>query len=98
MVERSPPAVKKEDKNKLNSKWDETALQNFHRSVIENSHKIYTTLPRVSAKSWAIFDGIKHQYIYGKCENQVREVASLTKMMTFYAVIQVASKYNIDLQ
>ena len=43
--------------------------------------------PTISAKSWAIFDVNKMSIIYGRREFQKREVASLTKIMTCWVVL-----------
>jgi D-alanyl-D-alanine carboxypeptidase len=46
-------------------------------------------LPVVTAYSWAVYDAKSTngnlQHIHGKKETDRREVASMTKMMTFYA-------------
>lgn len=52
-------------------------------------HKLLVDLapPFVTAKSWAISDGRTGEILFGKCENDRREIASLTKIMTAFVVI-----------
>ena len=52
-------------------------------------HKLLIDLapPFVTAKSWAICDGRTGEILFGKCENDRREIASLTKIMTCFVVI-----------
>ena len=60
------------------------------RKVQANPRLIYQATPKVSAHYWAIFDGQKQSFIHGKREFMKREVASLTKIMTAYTVIELA--------
>ncbi len=53
-------------------------------------------LPYVTAQSWSIYDSKTSKYISGKKENYKREVASITKMMTFYTTLKLLDRYNID--
>jgi D-alanyl-D-alanine carboxypeptidase len=46
-------------------------------------------VPQVSSKAWAIFDVNKMTIVYGRREYQKREVASLTKIMTAWVVINL---------
>ena len=39
-------------------------------------------LPQVSCKAYCIIDGNKGKGLFSKGENEVREIASLTKIMT----------------
>ena len=47
-------------------------------------HKLifYLAPAFVTAKSWAIYDGKTGVILFGKCKNDLREIASLTKIMT----------------
>ena len=47
------------------------------------------SLPNVTAQSYAIFDMKSGNMIKGRKENLKREIASLTKIMTFYTVIDI---------
>ena len=52
-------------------------------------HKLLVDLapPFVTAKSWSICDGRTGEILFGKCENDRKEIASLTKIMTAFVVI-----------
>lgn len=50
--------------------------------------------PHCSAHSWVIYDQKKDSLMFGKFEKDRREVASITKIMTFYVVLQLMEKYN----
>lgn len=60
------------------------------RRVQANPRLIYHATPKISAHYWAIFDVNKMSFIHGKREYMKREVASLTKIMTAYTVIDLA--------
>lgn len=49
-------------------------------------------VPSVTATCWAIYEANSGMIINGKCENIQREVASLTKIMTCYIVLQIIRK------
>ncbi|EAS03230.2 D-alanyl-D-alanine carboxypeptidase family protein (macronuclear) [Tetrahymena thermophila SB210] len=73
---------------------DITLLENAH-PLIETSSclpilkkQITAFPPQVTAKAWALFDGSSGKFIDGKCVHNQREVASLTKIMTCYTVIE----------
>lgn len=52
--------------------------------------------PKFSAQSWAIYDSESKQMI-ACCKDLLRrEVASITKMMTFYSALKLCQKYSID--
>lgn len=51
--------------------------------------------PYVSAKSYAIFS--KGSLLHGKHASEVREIASLTKIMTCYVSLITIKKFKIDL-
>lgn len=61
-------------------------------------HKLLVDLapPFVTAKSWSIMDGRTGEILFGKCENDRREIASLTKMMTSFVVIQIVKKIKLN--
>lgn len=50
----------------------------------------------ISAHSWIIFDCDEKQVLLNKKEHLKREVASLTKMMTFYTVLKLLARYKIS--
>lgn len=43
--------------------------------------------PFVTAQSWVLFDRTKGVTIFGKCESEPRQIASLTKIMTALVVL-----------
>jgi D-alanyl-D-alanine carboxypeptidase len=45
---------------------------------------------------WAIYDCKTKCLLKGKYETYRREVASITKMMTFYTIINIIEDYKID--
>lgn len=61
-------------------------------------HKLLVDLapPFVTAKSWAILDGRTGEILFGKCENDRREIASLTKIMTAFVVVQIIRKIKLN--
>ena len=61
-------------------------------------HKLLVDLapPFVTAKSWSIMDGRTGEILFGKCENDRREIASMTKIMTCFVVIQIIRKIKLN--
>jgi D-alanyl-D-alanine carboxypeptidase len=54
-------------------------------------------LPEISAKCWGVFDGTTSEIITGRNYFVQAEIASLTKIMTCYVVLQyLESKPNLD--
>lgn len=53
-------------------------------------------LPQISAQSYTVFDMKTGNLILGRKENLKREIASLTKMMTFLTVSQLLERYGLD--
>lgn len=45
--------------------------------------------PFVTASSWVLYDQNKGELMFGKCESQPRQVASLTKVMTGLVVFDI---------
>lgn len=62
----------------------------IRKRVQANPKLIYSATPKVSAGFWAIYDVNRQTFIHGKREYIQREVASLTKMMTAYAVLELS--------
>ena len=50
-----------------------------------------------SAKSWSVTSARTSRMLFGKCEDEMREIASLTKIMTCYLSLLLARDFNIDL-
>lgn len=53
--------------------------------------------PFITAKSWVIMNRETKQIMYAKQENDQRQVASLTKIMTATVVLDLVSKYKLDI-
>ena len=53
-------------------------------------------LPQVSCKTYCIIDGNKSKSLYSKGESEVREIASLTKIMTAYLSLHLARDLHLD--
>lgn len=51
----------------------------------------------VSAQSWVVLDKKTRKVLFGKLENERREVASLTKIMTCFTVFKLCDKLGVDL-
>lgn len=45
--------------------------------------------PPVSALSWVVLDRKTKEVLFGRLEKDRREVASLTKVMTFFTVLKL---------
>ena len=55
-------------------------------------------LPRITAKSWVLFEASTSKYLYGKFPNYKREIASLTKIMTLYTALLIISRLELDIK
>jgi D-alanyl-D-alanine carboxypeptidase (penicillin-binding protein 5/6) len=54
--------------------------------------------PYVTAKSWVVIDKSENGAVFGKKESERKEIASLTKIMTFYTTLLLADKYDMPLK
>ena len=52
--------------------------------------------PFISARSWVMMNRDTKQLMYAKQENEQRQVASLTKVMTCTIVLELLSKWKLD--
>jgi len=52
--------------------------------------------PYFSARSWIMMNLKTREIMYAKNQNQQRQVASLTKVMTFCVIINIIEKYHLD--
>ena len=50
--------------------------------------------PFLSASNWAVFDRKKGELLFGKCESESKQVASLTKIMTAVCVLDLIERYQ----
>jgi D-alanyl-D-alanine carboxypeptidase len=55
------------------------------------------SLPNITAQSYAIYDMKKGHMIHGRKENLKREIASLTKIMTFYTVYDIIERNKLSI-
>lgn len=53
-------------------------------------------VPFVSAQSWIVYDCLSEQVLFGRMERERREIASLTKIMTCHAVLDMISRFEIE--
>ena len=53
-------------------------------------------LPKLSAKSWALFDASSGKLLQGRSPFFKREVASLTKIMTLYVALSILDRLELD--
>lgn len=53
--------------------------------------------PTISAQSWVVLDRKSKQVLFGSREKEIREVASLTKIMTLYTCLQMVDSLQVDL-
>lgn len=77
----------------LNHEVDVTMTE----KILANPKVLNSKAPQVQANFWGIYDMDAKETVYGKLLHNRREVASVTKIMTAYAVIEVARKYNLNL-
>jgi serine-type D-Ala-D-Ala carboxypeptidase (penicillin-binding protein 5/6) len=49
-------------------------------------------LPQVSCKTYCILDAVKGKGLYSKGDSELREIASLTKIMTAYTSLQLVKE------
>ena len=85
--------------NKLCSPNTSQQEENYRKS---NNHKIKSELnskfPNLSSNIWGVFNGSNGEILFGKNYNTRREIASLTKIMTCFTVIQLSKALNIDMK
>ena len=63
-----------------------------------SSKKVLTAPPVVTCEAWSIYDPIKRTFLAGKNENQQREVASISKIMTCIVCLEIAEEQEISLE
>lgn len=51
--------------------------------------------PHVTASAWVVLNKDTSQIVFGRLEKERREVASLTKIMTFFTVLKLCEKMKI---
>jgi serine-type D-Ala-D-Ala carboxypeptidase (penicillin-binding protein 5/6) len=53
--------------------------------------------PHISALSWVVLDKNTKEILFGKMEKERREVASLTKLMTIYTVLNLIDGMRLEI-
>ncbi|EAS04236.3 D-alanyl-D-alanine carboxypeptidase family protein (macronuclear) [Tetrahymena thermophila SB210] len=78
----------------LQSPRDGKNLPNIDK-IKAKFNKLKQKPPKITSRSWIILNGKNKKLVAGQNENQVREIASLTKMMTCYIVVHYIRKLNL---
>lgn len=82
---------------KINGSGSVSRSQNKYALALGNTSQYKKRkVPNISAKCWAIYDVNKMSIVYGRREYQKREVASLTKIMTAWVVINLCKEWNLN--
>lgn len=68
-------------RRKLKRRDSTELLQQQQKLLLENP------APFVTAQSWVLFNQVRGEVMFGKCENEPRQIASLTKIMTSLIVL-----------
>mmetsp|Transcript_4539 Transcript_4539/g.6853 ORF Transcript_4539/g.6853 Transcript_4539/m.6853 type:complete len:337 (+) Transcript_4539:13-1023(+) len=76
----------------------EVSFKSASTNSSENITKLQSKTESVSAKAWAIADAKTGLVVKGNNETKVKEVASLTKIMTCLLSIKLCEQYEISLQ
>lgn len=82
------PAIRGQQYRRMMRSSSSEILQTQQKLLLENP------APYVSATNWAIIDRVKGDLLFGKCETDSRQVASLTKIMTAYCVLKIMDKFS----
>ncbi|OMJ89352.1 hypothetical protein SteCoe_8557 [Stentor coeruleus] len=53
--------------------------------------------PLVTCEAWSIYDPITKKFLAGKNDDQIREIASISKIMTCVVCLEIADEQNIPL-
>jgi D-alanyl-D-alanine carboxypeptidase len=92
-VSTNPSSFKKK-KQKIQSK--SIVRSNSTEMLINKQYLLDNPIPFVSAYTWAIMDQSTGELLFGRCETESRQVASLTKIMTAYVVLDMTIRYQLD--
>ena len=57
-----------------------------------------SSAPFCTSKEWAVADGETGEVLFGRGENERREIASLTKIMTCYTSLMIAERFEVNLE
>jgi serine-type D-Ala-D-Ala carboxypeptidase (penicillin-binding protein 5/6) len=62
--------------------YEESGKMSPSRVATSSSSINFTPIPQVTASAWSIINGETGEYLWGKGKDSIRDIASLTKMMT----------------
>lgn len=69
----------------------------MHRSEIKLAKILLDRpAPHVSASSWVVLDSQTRDVLFGRLEKERREIASLTKILTLYTVLNLTEVFNLS--
>lgn len=70
-----------------------------HRSTSETrkSYHSLNNVPVVSAASWCVMEGSTGHIVYGHSDQEIKEIASLTKIMTCYLSLKLTLNFKVNL-
>lgn len=68
------------------------------KALMNRKNELFLNVPQISTKCWAIYDASKMAFIHGKREQQKRECASLTKIMSAYVVIALCKLFKLNIK
>lgn len=54
-------------------------------------------IQNITSKSWVVYNALTSSVVCGKNENEIREIASLTKIMTAYTAIKIIREKDLNL-
>ena len=82
------------------SKRSPSPLQDSYMSqhTIMKRYSILTSIPFVSATSCCIYNVTNEKFIYQKNDTEIKEIASLGKIMTCYLCIKLCRDYKISIE
>jgi D-alanyl-D-alanine carboxypeptidase len=84
------PASKKSDDSatSIRVRNIENSSKNSKKTNSLNHHENYSDIPpKVTAKSWILYEMRRGRFLYGKRTKKTREMASLTKMMNLITIL-----------
>ncbi|KAL4482858.1 hypothetical protein ABPG74_018884 [Tetrahymena malaccensis] len=88
--------LKQAGRSALNSaSYAKDNISNAYSSTTGQSSVIEDT-PYITAKAWCIYDAKTGQYQRGHHTNEIREMASLTKMATLLVSLRLVERFKLD--
>jgi hypothetical protein len=68
------------------------------KEILLNKTLLDIPPPFVTSRCWAVINGSNGDLLFGKLEKEVREMASLTKIMVIYTVIKLCQRFQMPLK